>query len=85
MACRSGDRPAEGSKRLALQASEESDHGETAKPLDHNPPREAPAKRPWFRGNAVVAGSPMLRFRYTEERIYPGDGMRLAGHRQDLR
>jgi hypothetical protein len=54
-------------------------HGETAKPLDRNPPRESPAKRPWFRGNAVVAGSPMLRFRYTEERIYPGDGVYALG------
>ena len=54
-------------------------HGETAKPRDRNPPRESPAKRSWFRGNAVVAGSPMLRFRYTEERIYPGDGIYALG------
>ncbi|MGB8463685.1 MAG: hypothetical protein WCE49_01935 [Terrimicrobiaceae bacterium] len=36
-------------------------------------------KRPWFHGNLVVAGSPALRFRYTEERIYPGDAIYALG------
>ena len=54
-------------------------HGETKKPRDRNPSRESPAKRSWYRGNVVVAGSPMLRFRYTEERIYPGDGIYAIG------
>ena len=32
-----------------------------------------------YRGNVVVAASPILRFRYTEERIYPGDGIYAIG------
>ncbi|MGC2576481.1 MAG: hypothetical protein WA376_02775 [Terrimicrobiaceae bacterium] len=32
-----------------------------------------------------MTGSPILRFRYTEERIYPGDRIyAIAGHRQKV-
>lgn len=52
-------------------------YGATPQPQDRNPPRLAPtqATTPMF----VVEGTSAHKYRYTEERIYPGDPLFVLG------
>jgi hypothetical protein len=52
--------------------------GPTAVPVDRNPERHLLTDLPAVTGE--VAGGPNGRFRYTEERIYPGDSLLVLGH-----
>lgn len=61
--------------------------GATLEPTDRNPPRVGPSQS--THGFVQLSGGPNAQFRYSEERIYPGDPLLVVGafesHRFDAR
>lgn len=51
--------------------------GATLEPTDRNPPRVGPSQS--THGFVQVSGGPNAQFRYSEERIYPGDPLLVIG------